>query len=81
MFVSAATYILLGNMFEFEGISIFETLLFNTGQSRIIREMRMFENAFANAVSMVLLVFGISIAFIFLSGYLWSRERKKAILE
>jgi len=71
----------MGNMFEFEGISVYETLLFNTGQSRIIRERRMFENAFANAVSMVLLILGISIAFIFLSGYLWSRERKRVLLE
>jgi heme/copper-type cytochrome/quinol oxidase subunit 4 len=41
----------------------------------------MFENAFASAVSMMLFVFGISIAFIFVSGYLWSRERKRILLE
>ncbi|MCW4008299.1 MAG: hypothetical protein NWF09_06420 [Candidatus Bathyarchaeota archaeon] len=41
----------------------------------------MFENAFSNAVSMLLLLLGISIAFIFLSGYLWSRDRKRILLE
>ncbi|MGB9915004.1 MAG: hypothetical protein ACPLIG_03245 [Candidatus Bathyarchaeales archaeon] len=41
----------------------------------------MFENAFNNAVSMLLLLFGITIVFIFLSGYLWSRERKRILLE
>jgi hypothetical protein len=44
-------------------------------------ERRMFENAFANAVSMLLLVFGVSVAFIILSGYLWSRVRQKRQLE
>ena len=41
----------------------------------------MFENAFDSAISIVLFVLGISIAFIFLSGYLWSRERKRILLE
>jgi hypothetical protein len=41
----------------------------------------MFENAFTSAVSMMLFVFGVSIAFIFVSGYLWSRERKRILLE
>jgi len=79
--VSASIYILLGNMFYFEFISIFETLFFNTGQLRISRERRMFENALTSAVSMLLFVFGVSIAFIFFSGYLWSRGRKSILLE
>jgi len=37
----------------------------------------MLENTFANAVSMLLLFFGISIAFIIFSAYLWSRAQKK----
>jgi hypothetical protein len=41
----------------------------------------MFENAFSSAVSIMLFVFGVSIAFIFISGYLWSRERKRVSLE
>jgi heme/copper-type cytochrome/quinol oxidase subunit 4 len=41
----------------------------------------MFENTFASAVSMMLFVFGVSIAFIFVSGYLWSRERKRILSE
>jgi len=36
----------------------------------------MLENVYANAVMMLLLFFGISIAFIILSAYLWSREHK-----
>jgi ABC-type transport system involved in multi-copper enzyme maturation permease subunit len=42
-----------------------------------MEERGMFENSFANAVSMLLLFFGVTIAFIIFSAYLWSRERKK----
>jgi hypothetical protein len=41
----------------------------------------MFENVITNAASMLLLFFGISMAFIFLTGYLWSRERTKILPE
>jgi ABC-type transport system involved in multi-copper enzyme maturation permease subunit len=42
-----------------------------------VRERRTFDNIFVNAISMLLLFFGISIVTIFLTGYVWSRERKK----
>jgi hypothetical protein len=40
----------------------------------------MFEDAFAGAVSMLLFFFGVSVAFIIFSGYLWSRVRKRLLL-
>jgi hypothetical protein len=36
----------------------------------------MFENTYINAVTLLLLFFGISVAFIFLSAYLWMRQQK-----
>jgi len=41
----------------------------------------MLENTYAIAVSMLLLCFGVSIAFIIFSAYLWSRVRDKVLLE
>jgi Na+/proline symporter len=41
----------------------------------------MFENAISGAVSMLVFFFGVSIAFIIFSGYLWSRVRKRVLLE
>jgi hypothetical protein len=81
MFVSASTYILLGNMLSFRFISVFETLLFNLQRLTFRWERRMFENLISNAASMLLLFFGISIVSIFLTGYLWSRERTKILPE
>ena len=37
----------------------------------------MLENTYTNAVTMLLLFFGVSIAFIFFSAYLWLREQKR----
>ncbi len=67
-------------MFLFSGISIFEGLLFNHGYKGLSGERRMFEDAFASAVSMLLFFFGVSVAFIIFSGYLWSRVRKRLLL-
>ena len=64
-------------MLSFRFISIFETLLFNFMHLRVKWERRMLENAIGSAVSMLLLFFGVSIAFIIFSGYLWSRVRRK----
>jgi hypothetical protein len=68
-------------MASFSGISIFETLLFNAVDKGLNGEKRMFEDAFAGAVSMLVFFFGASVAFIVLSGYLWSRVRKRILLE
>jgi len=67
-------------MLSFSGISIFEALLFNTGDKGLGGERRMFEDAFAGAVSMLVFFFGVSVAFIIFSGYLWSRVRKRILL-
>jgi D-alanyl-lipoteichoic acid acyltransferase DltB (MBOAT superfamily) len=40
----------------------------------------MLENAYTTAVTMLLVFFGVSIAFIIFSAYLWSRERRKVLL-
>jgi len=37
----------------------------------------MLENTYTSAVTMLLLFFGVSIAVIIFSAYLWSREPKK----
>jgi hypothetical protein len=37
----------------------------------------MFESAFVDAVRMLLFFFGLSMAFIIVSGYLWSRQHKR----
>jgi hypothetical protein len=79
--VSASTYIPLGNMFLFRFISPFETSLFNFIYLLVRWERRMLKNIFPNAVSMMLFCFGVSIAFIFFSAYLWSRVRQKVLLE
>ena len=79
-FVSASTYILLGNMFPFRFIPTFETSLFNFIHLRVRWERRMLENIFPNAVSMLLFCFGVSIAFIFFSACLWSRVREKVLI-
>jgi hypothetical protein len=68
-------------MASFSGISIFETLLLTLGDKSLDGERRMFEDAFAGAVSMLVFFFGASVAFIVLSGYLWSRVRKRILLE
>jgi hypothetical protein len=81
MFVSASIYITSGNMLSFSGISVFEALFFNAGDKGLGEERRMFEEAFAGAVSMLLFFFGVSAAFIIFSGYLWSRVRKRLLLE
>ena len=67
-------------MLSFSGISIFEGLLFNYGYKGLGGERRMFEDAFAGAVSMLVFFFGFSVAFIIFSGYLWSRVRKRLLL-
>lgn len=68
-------------MLRLEFISLSETLLFNAGQQRIRGGKRMFENALSSAVTIALFVFGVSIAFILFSAYLWSRERKRILLD
>ncbi|MEM2107880.1 MAG: hypothetical protein QXL10_01155 [Candidatus Bathyarchaeia archaeon] len=81
-FIPAVAYTILRNISNVTGMSVFETLLFNAYDSLTkIGEEVMFDNAFNIAVSMLLLLLGISIAFIFLSGYFWSRERKRILLE
>jgi hypothetical protein len=45
MFVSTSKYILRGNMFPFNGISIFETALFNIMRLKVSGGRRMLENA------------------------------------
>jgi hypothetical protein len=39
---------------------------------------RMLENAYTSAVAMLLLFFGVSIAFILLSAYFWMSEQRKS---
>jgi hypothetical protein len=41
------------------------------------RERGMFEKVVSDAVCMLLLFFGVSIAFIIFQSYVWSRERKR----
>ena len=81
MFVSASTYITSGNMVSFRVISVFETLLFNAGDKGLGGERRMFEEAMSGAVSMLVFFFGVSVAFLIFSGYLWSRTRKRILLD
>jgi hypothetical protein len=81
MFVSASTYITSGNMPSFSVISSFETLLFNAVNKGIGGEKRMFEEAMSGAVSMLVFFFGVSVAFLIFSGYLWTRTRKRMLLE
>jgi hypothetical protein len=63
-------------MFSLKLVSIFETLLFSAGRKGLSRERRMFEKTALDAVAMLLFFFGLSIAFIVFSGYLWSRQQK-----
>jgi hypothetical protein len=64
-------------MFLFLFISVFEASLFNVESVGCMEEKGVYETAFNSAVTMLLVFFGFSIAFIILSGYLWSRQQKR----
>ncbi len=64
-------------MLLFRFVSVFETLLFNAGRVGLCGERRMFETAFVDAVAMLLLFFGLSIAYIIFQSYVWSHQQRR----
>jgi len=68
-------------MFPFRFFPTFEASLLNFIHPGVRWERRMLKNILPTAVSMLLFYFGVSIAFIFFSAYLWSGVREKVLLE
>jgi hypothetical protein len=65
-------------MQAFDFISFYETSLLTAYTQELNGERRVFENTYTSAVAMLLLFFGVSIAFIILSAYLWMHEQRKS---